>query len=141
MLKNARTLRIEWGDCDPAGIVFYPRYFAMFDHSTTSLISAATGLSKYDLIQTYDFAGYPMVDTRARFMIPCRFGEDVTIESTFAKIGRSSFDIEHRVFKKGELCLEGFETRVWVGRDPADATKIKSKPIPDDLVAKFRAGS
>jgi 4-hydroxybenzoyl-CoA thioesterase len=141
MLKNARTVRIEWGDCDPAGIVFYPRYFAMFDHSTTSLITAATGLSKYDLIQIYDFAGYPMVDTRARFMIPCRFGEDVTIESTFAKIGRSSFDIEHRVFKKGELCLEGFETRVWVGRDPADATKIKSKPIPEDLVAKFRAGS
>ena len=32
--KNSRALRIEWGDCDPAGIVFYPRYFAMFDHST-----------------------------------------------------------------------------------------------------------
>ena len=35
MASNARTVRIEWGDCDPAGIVFYPRYFAMFDHSTT----------------------------------------------------------------------------------------------------------
>ena len=33
MPSNARTVRIEWGDCDPAGIVFYPRYFAMFDHS------------------------------------------------------------------------------------------------------------
>ena len=27
MLINRRTIRIEWGDCDPAGIVFYPRYF------------------------------------------------------------------------------------------------------------------
>ncbi len=36
MFSNTRTLRIEWGDCDPAGIVFYPRYFAMFDTSTTS---------------------------------------------------------------------------------------------------------
>ena len=80
MLKNSRALRIEWGDCDPAGIVFYPRFFAMFDHSTTTLITAATGLNKYELFQTYDFAGYPMVDTRARFMIPCRFGDDVTIE-------------------------------------------------------------
>ena len=35
MLSNTRTLRIEWGDCDPAGIVFYLRYFAMFDISTT----------------------------------------------------------------------------------------------------------
>ena len=37
MLTNSRTVRIEWGDCDPAGIVFYPRYFAMIqtgDHPT-----------------------------------------------------------------------------------------------------------
>jgi 4-hydroxybenzoyl-CoA thioesterase len=141
MLKNSRSLRIEWGDCDPAGIVFYPRYFAMFDHSTTTLITAASGLSKYELFQTYDFGGYPMVDTRARFMIPCRFGDDVTIESAFTKIGRSSFEIEHKMFKKGELCLEGFEIRVWVGRDPDDPSKIKSKPIPDELAAKFKAGS
>ena len=141
MLKNSRALRIEWGDCDPAGIVFYPRFFAMFDHSTTTLITAATGLNKYELFQTYDFAGYPTVDTRARFMIPCRFGDDVTIDSAFTRIGRSSFEIEHRLFKKGELCLEGFETRVWVGHDPQDPTRIKSKPIPDDLAAKFRAGA
>jgi 4-hydroxybenzoyl-CoA thioesterase len=141
MLKNARSLRIEWGDCDPAGIVFYPRYFAMFDHSTTTLITSATGLNKYDLFRIYDFGGYPMVDTRARFMIPCRFGDDVTIESAFTKIGRSSFEIEHKLFKKDALCLEGFETRVWVGRDPNDPTKIKSKPIPDELATKFRAGS
>lgn len=31
MLINRRTIRIEWGDCDPAGIVFYPRYFEWFD--------------------------------------------------------------------------------------------------------------
>ena len=61
--------------------------------------------------------------------------------SAFAKIGRSSFEIEHRLFKKGELCLEGFETRVWVGHDPQDPTRIKSKPIPDELAAKFRAGA
>ena len=141
MLKNSRSLRIEWGDCDPAGIVFYPRFFAMFDHSTTTLITAATGLNKYELFQAYDFAGYPIVETRARFMIPCRFGDDVTIESAFTKIGGSRFEIEHRLFKKGELCLEGFETRVWAGRDPADAARIKLKPIPDELVAKFRAGA
>ena len=41
MLVNRRTVRIEWGDCDPAGIVFYPRYFAMFDASTSYLFEAA----------------------------------------------------------------------------------------------------
>jgi 4-hydroxybenzoyl-CoA thioesterase len=142
MHKNSRTLRIEWGDCDPAGIVFYPRYFAMFDHSTHLLLETACGLTKYEMLQAYDdFTGYPMVDTRGRFMIPCRFGEEVMIQSAFARIGRSSFEVEHKLFKNGQLCLEGFETRVWVGRDPQDASKIKSKPIPDDLVAKFKAQS
>src|SRR6185295_19266738 len=140
MHKNSRALRIEWGDCDPAGIVFYPRYFAMFDQSTHLLIETACGLSKYEMLQAYDFTGYPMVATPGRFIIRCRFGDDVTVHSTFARIGRSSFEVEHKLFKKGDLCLEGFETRVWVGRDPQDASKIKSKPIPDDLVTKFRAG-
>lgn len=138
MLKNSRSLRIEWGDCDPAGIVFYPRYFAMFDHSTTMLISAASGLNKYDLLKKYRAHGYPMVDTRGKFAIPTRFGDDVTIESEFTKVGRSSFDIEHRLIKDGKVCLEGFETRVWVIKDPDDPAKIKSAPIPDDLAAKFR---
>jgi len=140
MLKNSRSLRIEWGDCDPAGIVFYPRYFAMFDHSTSMLISAASGMTKYQLIQEYDFAGYPMVDTRARFFIPTRFGDEVVIESTFRKIGTSSFDVAHRLTKNGELAVECSETRVWVERDPRDAAKIKAKPIPDELVARFKAG-
>ena len=43
MLTNSRIVRIEWQHCDPAGIVFYPRYFAMFDTSTTYLFEKALG--------------------------------------------------------------------------------------------------
>ena len=66
-LIYTRTTRIEWGDCDPAGIVFFPRYFAMFDSCTTGLFSKALGLTKHQFIQKYGVVGYPMVDTRARF--------------------------------------------------------------------------
>ena len=88
---NITTRRIEWGECDPAGIVFYPRFFAMFDNATTLLFSAALGLTKYEFLNKYDCAGYPMVDTRARFLVPSRFGDDVTIETTVTEIKRSSF--------------------------------------------------
>jgi 4-hydroxybenzoyl-CoA thioesterase len=121
MLTNSRTLQIEWGDCDPAGIVFYPRYFAMFDASTTMLFQRALGMTKYEFLKKYDSAGYPMVDTRARFVIPTRFGDDVVIETTVTEFRRSSFDVRHRLLKGGELAVEGSETRVWVARDPADA--------------------
>lgn len=140
MLTNSRTVRIEWGDCDPAGIIFYPRYFAMFDHSTTMLITAASGMSKAELLKTYDFAGYPLVDTQARFIIPTRFGDDVVIESTFTKVGRSSFEIRHQILKDSQVAVEGQETRAWVERDPKDKKRIRSRPIPDDLVARFSAG-
>ena len=39
MLSDTPDVRIEWGDCDPAGIVFYPRYFAMFETCTTALFA------------------------------------------------------------------------------------------------------
>jgi 4-hydroxybenzoyl-CoA thioesterase len=138
MLTNARTVRIEWGDCDPAGIVFYPRFFAMFDASTTALFERALGMTKYEFIERYGIVGYPMVDTRARFIVPAKFSDDVVIESTVKEFRRSSFDVEHRLTNGGALAVEGFETRVWAARDPSDPARIKSAAIPEEVIARFK---
>src|SRR5262245_24153518 len=114
MLVNTRAVRIEWGDCDPAGIVYYPRYFAMFDASTCALIERALGMTKSEYLKAYAFAGHPLVNTRSRFLVPTRFGDDVTIDTAIAEIRRSSFDVQHRLMKNGTLAVEAFETRVWV---------------------------
>ena len=140
MLRNTRKMRVEWGDCDPAGIIFYPRYFEFFDVSTTVLIERALGMKKIEYLRAYDFAGYPLVETRAKFRQPTRFGDDVEIESALVACGRSSFKIEHRLTLAGVLAAEGTETRVWVGRDPADPTRIKSRPIPAEVVARLMQG-
>ena len=138
MLSNARTLRIEWGDCDPAGIVFYPRFFAMFDTSTTRLFERALGMKKFDFLEHYGVIGYPLVDARARFLMPVKYSDDVVIESTVKEFRRASFDMEHRLTKDGALAIEGFETRVWAARDPSDPAKIKSVPIPAEIIARFQ---
>ena len=139
MLIYKRTARIEWGDCDPAGIVFFPRYFAMFDSCTTALFSEALGMSKFQFFKHYKFAGYPMVDTRARFLKPTKFGDDVVVETAVTEFRRSSFDVRHHITLNGELAVECFDTRVWAERDPDDPEKIRSKPIPKDVIAKFVA--
>jgi 4-hydroxybenzoyl-CoA thioesterase len=139
MLTNSRDVRIVWGDCDPAGIVYYPRYFEMFDTSTTALFERALGMTKYQFLKAHESLGYPMVDTRARFLLPTRYGDDVVIETTITEIKRSSFAIAHRLMKDGALAVEGFETRVWVGRDPADPDKIKAKALPPEILAKLNA--
>jgi 4-hydroxybenzoyl-CoA thioesterase len=139
MLTNIYKTRIEWGDCDPAGIIFYARYFDIFDVSTTMLLERALGMNKIDYLKAYDFFGHPLLETRARFRAPTRYGDEVSIETKVVAGGRSSFKIEHRLTKAGALAVEGYETRVWVVRDPADPKRMKSHPIPADVVAKLTA--
>ena len=139
MFSTRRTVRIEWGDCDPAGIVFYPRYFAMFNHSTELLIERALGVKKITLNKQHGLGGYPSVATEARFLLPTRYGDDVEIESAFIRIGRSSFAIQHKLTLAGALAVEGNETRCWVVRDPTRPGGLRAQPMPDDVVARFNA--
>ena len=136
-LRNIRKVRIEWGDCDPAGIVFYPRYFEIFDASTSALFEHALGMTKIESLKAFDFAGNPLARTRARFIRPTRYGDDVTVDTTVT-FGRASFAIEHRLSLNGLTCVECAETRVWVVCDPAAPGRIKSHPIPEAVLAKFR---
>ena len=139
MFSTRRTLRIEWGDCDPAGIVFYPRYFAMFDHSTVLLIERALGMRKLELYSHYGFGGYPSVETQARFLLPTRYGDDVVIETAITRVGRASFSLQHRLTLDGVLAVEGNETRCWVVRDESKPGGLRAQAMPDDVVARFRA--
>lgn len=140
MLTNKKTIHVEWGDCDPAGIVYYPRYFAYFDNCTAALFESV-GLPKHEMLKTYGIVGIPMVDTRARFIAPSRFGEDVIVESSISEWGRSSFAVQHRLFKGDDLAVECFETRVWAVRSESDAGKIEGQAIPQDVREKFSAGA
>ena len=135
MLTNTRDVEFEWGDCDAGGIVFYPRYFAMFDASTAYLLEKGLGMKKIAWTKKFGIVGIPMVDTGAKFSIPSRYGDVVAIESTIRDIRRSSFDVAHRVLKGDRVAIEAHETRVWTGRDPDDSSRIKAVAIPDEVVA------
>lgn len=138
MVTNRRRVRIEWGDCDPAGIVYYPRYSAMFDASTMALFEQVLGMSKAEMLKRYGIVGTPMVETRAVFHLPSTFGDNVIIETAISKFRRSSFDVRHRLLRdEDRLAVEGFDTRVWVGRHPEDPERIKAQEIPADVLARF----
>src|SRR6202011_191617 len=136
MFVNRRDVQIQWGDCDPANIVYYPRYFEMFDDSTSIMFEAA-GFSKQDIVRKYGLVGIPMVDTRAKFYIASTHGDWITIESRVESFKRSSFEVTHKVFRGEGLAVEPFETRVLVGRHPDDPGRLKSVPVPQEIVARF----
>ena len=139
MLTNISKTRIEWGDCDPAGIIFYGRYFDIFDAATTLMLERALGMKKIEYLKAYDFCGHPLVETRGRFLRPTRYGDDVDVATAVVACGRSSFKIEHRLSLAGALAVEGYETRVWAVRDPADPKRMKSQAIPGEIVARLTA--
>ena len=135
---HSRTLEIAWGDCDPAGIVFHPRYFEWFDASAAALFAAATGLKKAAMTAQYGVVGIPVVDTGATFHMPCRYGDVVRIDSQVTEWKRSSFKLLHELRREdGALAVAARSTRVWTGRDPDDPGRIRAVPLPPELVAAF----
>jgi 4-hydroxybenzoyl-CoA thioesterase len=136
MLINRKEIRIEWGDCDPGGIVFFPRYFEYCDACTNALFERA-GLPKPEILKSYGIGGIPLVEARARFIVPSQFGDTVTVESCVSEWGRSSFSVHHKIFKENVLALEIFEKRVWVERIEGDTIRYKGIPVPEEVKARF----
>jgi len=132
-----RQLTIEWGQCDPAGIVFNSRFFEIFDSSSWQLFEAALGVKPHELAAAFGIMGIPLVDVRANFFKPIKFGDVVDVASRISEFRRSSFDVEHRLSVDGELAVEGGETRVWAVRSKNDPEKIGGAAIPTDVIAKF----
>jgi len=140
MLKNIHTTRIEWGDCDPAGIIFYVRYFDIFDIATTALLEHALGMKKLDYLKAYGIVDHPLIDTRAKFRAPTRYGDEVSVETTVVAADASSFKLEHRLSSARKVAVEGSETRAWMIRDPAAPGGMKAQAIPAEVVARLTQG-
>jgi 4-hydroxybenzoyl-CoA thioesterase len=135
-IVNRRKIHIEWGDCDPAQIVYYPRSLEYFDGCTAALFKKA-GLLKKEMLKTHGIIGIPMVDLRVSFIAPSRFSDDVTVESEVTEWRRSSFCIRHQLFNKGVLAVECLETRVWAALSATGQGQIEGKPVPRKVIERF----
>jgi 4-hydroxybenzoyl-CoA thioesterase len=133
---NRRKIHIEWGDCDPAQIVYYPRYFEYFDGCTAALFAKA-GFSKREMLKIYGIVGFPLVEVTSRFIAPSRFSDDVEIESEITMWGKSSFSVRHRLFREEILAVECQETRVWCAVSSDNPEKMESRPIPREVIEKL----
>jgi 4-hydroxybenzoyl-CoA thioesterase len=133
----SREFRIEWGDCDPAGIVFNPRFFQFFDTNTWLMFEAALGVPVQKINKTYGLAGIVLVDVQGNFLKPAAFGETVEMSSRVKEFRRSSFEVEHRLTKGSDLLVEGAETRVWAVRHASEPDRIAPASIPSEVIAKF----
>lgn len=70
---------VDWADCDPAGIEFYPQFFRMMNTGTHKLFGNA-GLPFHVLTECYGTAGTPLLDVQSTFRAPTRFGDRIRLE-------------------------------------------------------------
>jgi 4-hydroxybenzoyl-CoA thioesterase len=134
---NRMPLEIQWGQCDPAGIVFNSRFFEFFDIATWSLFETVLGVPRHKLHERFDFIGLPLVEAGANFVAPLMFGDNAEIVTTITEFRRSSFAVQHRILKDGKIAVDGQEKRVWAGQHPDDPTRMRAVPIPEDVIALF----
>ena len=104
MFVSKKHLLVEWGHCDPAGIVFYPQYLAWFDDCTTALFTNA-GMPTRALFHTYAILGVPLVDVRVRFLLPSTFGDELLAETDGDGISQKQFHHPASIFQgRGAGC-------------------------------------
>ena len=133
MLSNKRTIAVEFGQCDPSGIVYNPNYFIWFDTSVHALL-ARGGVILRSLIAEFGIDGIPVVEYKTKFLSPARWGDELTIETGVVAVHRCAFELRHRVLNGGVLAAECAETRVCTAHD-AEEGRVRAHPLPRKLVA------
>ncbi len=125
-------LRVEFGDCDPAGIVYFPNYYRWFDQATHALCEDA-GFSLMTVRERQQWLGYPIAECGARFRAPASFGDVLTIETRIEAWRDRFFDLRHAVSSDGRQLAEGWQTRFIGFHDASRGGKLAALVIPDDF--------
>lgn len=135
MLINKRTISVEFGHCDPSGIVYNPHYFIWFDSSVHALL-ASGGVTLKALMSEFGIDGIPVVEYKCKFLAPARWGDELLIETSIVGLHRCAFDIQHRIFNGGVLAVDCAETRVCTAVDPQQG-QVGARALPEKLVELF----
>lgn len=124
---------IQFGDCDPAGIVFYPNFLKWMDSASLNYFIAC-GVPPWNVtIKTHGIIGTPLLEVNVKFMKPATYPEKIEVH-TFVEEWRAKVFIHHHTIRRGaDVLCEGRETRAFVKRE--ENGRLRSVPIPADFRA------
>ena len=125
------SFTIEWGDCDEAGIVFYPNYFYWLD-CTFQRFMRARGLSQRDVRKRFG-AVTPIVQAHADFMAPARYDDVLNITTGVGMEGERRFKVDYRLSSNGRIIGTGYEIRAWAL--VADDGSIRGAPVDAEFLS------
>ena len=124
-------ITVEFNHCDPAGIVFYPRYFEMINAVVERFLGhLGWGFRR---IVTEMGCGVPLVKIGAEFVAPSRLGDGLEFDLRLTRIGGASADLAIMAQAGAEVRMRVALTMVWIGPG------VKAAPWPVELRARMAA--
>lgn len=129
--------QVQWGDCDPAGIIFYPTYFRWMDAACWAMFA---GFGYDAKRMRAEHLAMPLVSADCEFLFPAEQGDRCEVRSSIEHFGGKSFTVAHEVQREDGMALaRGAEKRVWAKFEGGPGTRLHGQTIPEDLKAAFRA--
>ncbi|HEX8500291.1 MAG TPA: thioesterase family protein [Pyrinomonadaceae bacterium] len=124
---------VRFGDCDPAGLVYYPVLFHYCHVAMEEFFAARCGVP-YARLVVERRLGFPVVNVRAEFFAPFVYGDEAEVEVRVSSVGRSSVTFEYRLRRASDQTLCAAATHVQVSMSLDDRRAV---PVPADLRRAF----
>jgi len=131
---HIHTVDVHFGDCDPAGIVFFPNFSRWMDQSSLAFFQACGVRPWRELAATRGIIGTPVLEITTRFLLPATYGETIAVHTRIEEWRAKTFVHHHQVRRGDDLLCEGREVRAFVERR-ADTGRLKAVPVPPDIRA------
>ena len=136
-MSRVHVHRVEvcFGDCDPAGIVFFPNFSKWMDTASLAFFMACGVPPWRELVKTRGIIGTPLLEIHTKFLKPATYGETIEVHTSVEDWSAKTFRHRHQVRRGDDLLCDGTEVRAFCVRDPANPDRIKAIPIPEDIQA------
>ena len=128
------TMPVRFADVDHAGIVYYPLFFHYFHQAFEEIFRQGMGAKGYLQLLDGDRVGMPAVRVEANFRKPLRYGDDVAIEVSLARMGERSVTLHYSASLSDEVCAEADVTCAFI-----DLDTFESMVPPPGLRALFES--
>ena len=124
------VVAVEFGDCDPAGIVFFPNFLRWIDAASRHHFVQRGVPPWRETEATHGILGTPIVDVQARFLKPATYGDRLVIDTRIVEWRKRSFVMKHTVRRGDDVLVEATEVRIFAKRASGDAMRIEAVDIP-----------
>lgn len=132
------TVQVEFGDCDPAGIVWFPNFFRWIDAASRNFFSQC-GVPRWEeLRKTTGIIGTPLVDTHCNFKKTASYGDTLQVQTSISEWREKSFVQAHQIRRtrpdgEHDIILECEEVRIFAMQRDDGKNGIRAVPVPTDI--------